>query len=102
MDYDFSSLDKKLRVALMEFWELREIAKAKGKDKTGRGEATSGKHLDPIAALLINAIKEAGLADASFFLNRGASLPGYFRPSKQWDLVVTHKDKLAIVIELKS
>jgi len=102
MVYDFSYLDKKLRVALTEFWALRETAKAKGKDKTGRGEATSGKHLDPIAKLLINAVEQAGLSDARFFMNRSAALPGYFRPIKQWDLVVTHKGKLAIVIELKS
>jgi len=102
MIYDFSSLNTELGNALLEFWALREAAKAKGKDKTGRGESTSGKHLDPIARLLINVIRDGGLADADFYLNRRAALPGYFRPSKQWDLVVTHKGKLAIIVELKS
>lgn len=33
---------------------------------------------------------------------KGYTLPGYYRPTKQWDLVVYHEDSPIIVVELKS
>ncbi len=102
MIQDLNAVDTKLRRSLAEFWVLREAAKQKGKDKTGRGEAVSGQHLNPLTELLVDVIREAGLNDAEYYRNRRATLPGFYRPSKQWDLVVIHKGKLSIAIELKS
>ena len=102
MIYDPGAIDKKFREALIEFWTLRAAAKEKGKDKTGRGEAVSGQHLDPLIHLLEEVIRDSGLQDAHFYTNRRAGLPGFYRPSKQWDLVVVYKGKLAIIVELKS
>ena len=99
---DITDIDEMVREALAEFWSRREDAKAKGKDKTGRGEAAAGKHLDPLIAVIKYVIQKSGLSDANFYFNRKANLPGYFRPTKQWDLVVVHRGKLAIVLELKS
>jgi len=100
--YDQEVVARKLRRALAEFWKLRANARARGSDKTGRGEAASGQHLNPLIELLADVIRNAGLRKAKFYTNRHATLPGYFRPSKQWDLVVTYKGKLAISLELKS
>jgi len=93
---------KDLDAALRALWRMRAKAREKSKEKTGRGEATAGKHMDPLSALLKQFIVDAGLKDAQFFEDRRAALPGYFRPLKTWDLVVKYGDALAIAIELKS
>ncbi len=102
MGYDPVALDKKFRLAIKEFWSLRASAKARGAEKSGRGEATAGVHLNPLLNLIAEFIRSSGLSEAEFYRNRQASLPGYFRPAKQWDLVVLHKGSLAAAIELKS
>ena len=35
-------------------------------------------------------------------MDRGIELPGYFRPTKRWDLIVVHEGQLLAVVELKS
>jgi len=88
--------------ALQALWRIRREARAKSREKSGRGEATAGKHMDPLSALLKEFIARSGLADAEFYEDRKAALPGYFRPLKTWDLVVRYRGALVIALELKS
>ena len=45
----------------------------------------------------------SGLAEASIHRqNQVVTLPGYFRPTKLWDLLVVHENRLIAAIELKS
>lgn len=43
-----------------------------------------------------------GMPEASVFVKRGLELPGYFRPTKKWDLVVVHDGTLVAAVEFKS
>lgn len=55
--------------------------------------------VDLVAALL----EESGLPDASIHRRgRDLTLPGFFRPTKNWDLIVVADDKLIASIEFKS
>jgi len=48
-------------------------------------------------------LMEVGVREDEIYVSRGATyLPGYFRPTKSWDIVVVHADCLIAVIELKS
>jgi type II restriction enzyme len=48
-------------------------------------------------------VKANGLAHASIHRNRALlTLPGYFRPTKVWDLLVLHEGRLIAAVELKS
>ena len=48
-------------------------------------------------------VEQSGFIGAEVGLRRGAiALPGYYRPSKQWDLVVTHEGDVVAAIEFKS
>jgi type II restriction enzyme len=48
-------------------------------------------------------VRENGLAEAEIHFNRSAlTLPGYFRPTKLWDLLVMYQGRLIAAIELKS
>jgi hypothetical protein len=47
-------------------------------------------------------VREAGIPDAQVFAAKKRTLPCYFRPSKDWDIVVKSGDNLVAVIEVKS
>jgi Restriction endonuclease XhoI len=77
------------------------------KNRVGLGTAGSvraGEHFDSIAALLAKFFLEAGypLNAIRVTKNQGLELPGYYRPQKQWDVVVAHKNTLVAAFELKA
>jgi len=45
---------------------------------------------------------EAGAPEASVIAGRQVELPGFFRPTKEWDLLVVHRGALLAVVEYKS
>lgn len=57
--------------------------------------------MDGFAQLLVGLMIEAGVQRSDIFLKPG-ELPGYFRPTKEWDLVVVREGQLIAAIELKS
>jgi hypothetical protein len=92
----------------MAFWGNREKARQKqieaGKaDQGERAGVTAGKNMDGFTALIIDIVKANGLAHAQIHQQRAVvTLPGYFRPTKLWDLLVIHQGQLIAAIELKS
>jgi type II restriction enzyme len=59
--------------------------------------------MDGFIALVIDIVRANGLAHAQIHQKRTVlTLPGYFRPTKLWDLLVIHKGELIAAIELKS
>ncbi len=64
---------------------------------------TAGKNMDGFIALVIDLIRANGLAHAQIHQQRALlTLPGFFRPTKLWDLVVINEGRLVAAIELKS
>ena len=92
----------------MAFWGNRAKAKQKqieaGKSDQGeRAGVTGGKNMDGFVALVIDIVKANGLAHAQIHQKRKVlTLPGYFRPTKLWDLLVMDKGELIAAIEMKS
>jgi type II restriction enzyme len=105
---DLVGYEQKIHEAVKAFWGNREAAKQKQREsgKADQGEragVTSGKNMDGFLALLLDIIKANGLAGAEIHQNRAMlTLPGYFRPTKLWDLLVVYKGQLIAAIELKS
>ncbi|OOG56083.1 PaeR7I family type II restriction endonuclease [Polaromonas sp. C04] len=108
MALDLANYEKKTKDAVKAFWGNREKAKQKqiGLGKVDQGERsgiTGGKNLDEFIALLLRLVKANGLGHADIHQSRAlVTLPGFFRPTKLWDLVVIHKGHLVAAIELKS
>lgn len=100
--------EKKARGAVKAFWGNREAARQKqveaGKaDQGERAVVTSGKNMDGFLALVLDIVHANGLAHAEIHQKRAMlTLPGYFRPTKIWDLLVLYKGELIAAIELKS
>lgn len=92
----------------MAFWGNREKARQKqieaGRaDQGERAGVTAGKNMDGFLALLIDIVEANGLKNASIHQQRAVlTLPGYFRPTKLWDVLVVQDKRLVAAIELKS
>ena len=108
MALDLVDYEAKARDAVKAFWGNRAAARQKqiesGKvDQGERAGVTAGKNMDGFRALMLDVVKANGLADAEIHQNkRMLTLPGYFRPTKLWDLLVIYKGELIAAIELKS
>jgi len=108
MTLDLANYEKQARDAVMAFWGNREKAAQKqveaGKvDDGARGAVTAGKNMDGFLALVIDLVRRNGLAHASIHQHRAAlTLPGYFRPTKLWDILVINEGRLVAAVELKS
>jgi len=57
---------------------------------------------NPAGAGQETARQGAGISDASIYRKKRLELPGYFRPTKEWDLLVISENRLLAVIEAKS
>lgn len=108
MALDLQDYERKAGEAVQAFWGNRAKARQKqiesGKaDQGERAGVTGGKNMDGFIALVIDIVKANGLAHATIHRQRAMlTLPGYFRPTKLWDLLVLHKEQLIAAIELKS
>lgn len=94
--------------AIAKYWELKESQQAAALEAASTAEGTSKSvrgagHFMPIAQLIASQFLEAGFPEESIGTTGAAvTLPGYFRPTKSWDLVVIHDDVLVAAIELKA
>jgi hypothetical protein len=93
--------------AVRSSWAVRESQAAKqltkGRPDAGlRGTATGGGHLDAIAQLLEDIFVEGGFPRTAVRRRTSIELPGYYRPTKKWDLVVIDKNRLVAALEFKS
>lgn len=92
MALDLIAYEQRAREAVKYFWDSRE-----------RSGVTGGGHMNGFADLVVNVVKANGLAHAEIHEARKVlTLPGYFRPTKLWDLLVIHKGELIVAVELKS
>jgi hypothetical protein len=97
----------RLNKAVAHFWLTRQAQttsqqKRGTADQGARSAVTGGAQMDGFIALLADIIREAGAADAAIFRERALDLPGFFRPTKEWDLLVVVDGHLLAVIETKS
>ena len=58
--------------------------------------------MDGFSKTISRLLIEAGIAEINIFQRVSVELPGFFRPTKEWDLVVAVDGNLIAAIELKS
>jgi hypothetical protein len=100
-------LRTQVREAIQSMWTTRE-QQAERQLSTGtidagtRGSVTGGRHMDAFASLLGDLAAAAGFHSSEVRFRSGVEVPGFYRPTKKWDLVVVRDNRLCAVIELKS
>lgn len=103
-------LEKQLAKAVKHFWKTRQTQQVRQgssngkKDAGSRGAVTGGKHADGFVQLIAAIVKDAGLPSADIHVAEKLprTLPGFFRPAKEWDVVVVSGKNLIAAIEVKS
>jgi len=109
MALNLTALDKLAPAAVRHFWRTRTQAAKKqqargSRDQGNRSNVTSGKNLDGFRNLVRQLIIDNG-ADQSVVFTQGRAkltIPGFYRPVKNWDLLVVKGNQLLAAIEFKS
>jgi hypothetical protein len=101
------NLDARTREAVAHYWRTRATQRKRqqqgGKlDQGLRGAVTGGAQMDGFIRLFTSLICDAGIAREYLFCERTLELPGFFRPTKEWDLVIVKDGTLVAAIEAKS
>lgn len=93
--------------AVAQYWRTRTRQateqNAKGDaDRGSRAAVTGGAQMDGFLDLIANYLQQVGIpSDCIHFLSR-LELPGFFRPTKKWDLLVVKDGQLVLALEAKS
>jgi hypothetical protein len=103
-------VEKQLGDAVRHFWKTRSSQRKKQGKATGKKDAgsraavTGGKHADGFVKLIAAIVRDAGLKNIEIHAAAKTSrtLPGFFRPTKEWDLVVVSGSDLIAAVEVKS
>lgn len=107
MGIKLANYERKAREAVRDFWRSREAARKKQAEagRTDQGEragVTAGKNMDGFIALVADLVRANGLTNAAILRQKRAlTLPGYFRPTKLWDLLVMNEERLVAALEFK-
>jgi hypothetical protein len=107
MDKVIANLNSRLAKAISHYWLTREN-QAKKQEGSGRADqglrsaVTGGAQMDGFISLLTDIIVDAGIEQRHIFHNKNLELPGFFRPTKEWDLLVIKEGQLLAALEAKS
>jgi hypothetical protein len=108
MTLNLGDYERQAREAVMAFWGNRDKARQKqieaGRMDVGeRAGVTAGNNMDGFVALMVDLVAANGLGHAEVHRQRRAlTLPGYFRPTKLWDVLVLNEGRLIAALEFKS
>ena len=97
----------KIKNAVRFYWETRNAQSKRqiesgGTDQGSRSAVTGGAQMDGITSAICEIILSFGIPDDCVFKKQFLQLPGYFRPTKEWDILVIKDGQLLIAIEAKS
>lgn len=100
-------IDERTVKAVAHYWQTRTAQRKKqedgGKADQGlRSAVTGGAQMDGFIDLFSDLITHAGIPLDNIFRKKAVELPGFFRPTKEWDLLVVRDQKLIAAIEAKS
>jgi hypothetical protein len=101
------NLSERVSQAIVHYWQVRMRQREKQKqsgraDQGARSAVTGGAQMDGFINLFSQVIIEAGIDEQFVFRKKAIELPGYFRPTKEWDLLVVKGGLLIVALEAKS
>jgi hypothetical protein len=101
------NLRKHVSEAIAHYWLTRQKQSKKQStvgrsDQGARSAVTGGAQMDGFISLITDLIIEAGAEKRDIFYNKHLELPGFFRPTKEWDLLLVKGNQLILALEAKS
>ncbi len=107
MEKILRNLSARVAKAVSLYWATREN-QSKKQESSGRADqglrsaVTGGAQMDGFITLLTEIIVDSGIEERFIFHNKNLELPGFFRPTKEWDLLVIKEEQLLVALEAKS
>ena len=100
-------LTEKTKRAVAHYWQTRSAQRRKQEqggraDQGLRSAVTGGAQMDGFIDLFTGLITQAGIPEQYIFRKKAVELPGFFRPTKEWDLLIVKDVTLIGAIEAKS
>lgn len=100
-------IDQRTRQSVAMYWGTRSAQQQKqaenGRADQGlRSAVTGGAQMDGFIELFTDLIADSGIPREYIFRKKSLQLPGFFRPTKEWDLLVVKDNTLIAAIEAKS
>lgn len=100
----------KIQNAVSYFWESRRASANRNStgqnaDAGNRGAVTSGKNMDAFAGIvkdIVNCYHDEKLRVESGNNRFSLTLPGFFRATKDWDVIIFYENDLIAALEFKS
>lgn len=107
MSLDLHGTQELTKSAVAHYWTTLEAQATRqqsgsGADRGARAAVTGGKQMDGFCRLIHELLLNNGLQDGHIHLASRLDLPGYFRPTKNWDMLVVHEGTLIAAMEFKS
>lgn len=107
MQKTLNKIDEYVAQAVSHYWVTRKAQKDRQKkrgvsDAGLRSAVTGGAQMDGFIRLFKDLIVEGGVDEQYIFEKKALELPGFFRPTKEWDLLVVKNGHLIVAIEAKS
>lgn len=101
------NINQHVAKAVSHYWLTRRAQKDKQKkrgvsDAGLRSAVTGGAQMDGFIRLFRELIVDSGIDSQYIYEKKALELPGFFRPTKEWDLLVIKKGQLIVAIEAKS
>ena len=101
------NINQHVAKAVSHYWLTRRAQKEKQKkrgvsDAGLRSAVTGGAQMDGFIRLFRELIVDSGIDSQYIYEKKALELPGFFRPTKEWDLLVIKKGQLIVAIEAKS
>jgi hypothetical protein len=107
MDNVLANLNRRIGEAIRTYWLTREGQTKRQKeagrvDQGARSAVTGGAQMDGFISLITEILCNAGIDSRHIFRKTCIELPGFFRPTKEWDLLVVRDGQLILALEAKS
>jgi hypothetical protein len=93
--------------AVAHYWQTRAAQRKKQEagakaDQGLRSAVTGDAQMGGFIDLFTELVTEAGISGNCVFRKKAVELPGFFRPTKEWDLLLVRERTLIAAIEAKS
>lgn len=102
-----NDLDAPIRDAVKYYWTTRSAqvndqAERGQSDQGARSAVTGGRQMDGFVEIVKDILLGCGILGDEISYRSRLELPGFYRPTKQWDVLAVADGKLVAAVEFKS
>lgn len=105
--FQLVNLNERVGQAVVYYWRARQRQRDRQiemgrSDQGARSAVTGGFQMKGFTELITELLVDAGIERRYIFYRQKLELPGFFRPTKEWDLLVVRGGQLLLALEAKS